>query len=99
MGSVIWTYKSVVALFLIVEGRNKELGNILEGFLFIFHLSFTLKKKQRFWFIQKREKLPESVVAYSYKNTWKKNLCVVESASSKLHKRDHQILLFAASET
>lgn len=47
MGSVIWTYKSVVALFLIVEGRNKELGNILEGFLFIFHLSFTLKKKAK----------------------------------------------------
>lgn len=38
VGSVIWTYKSVVALFLIVEVRNKGLGYILEGFLFLIYL-------------------------------------------------------------
>lgn len=46
---MIWMYKSVVALFLIVEVRNKALSYILEVFLFIcFHSPFTLKKSKYF---------------------------------------------------
>jgi len=38
VGSVIWTYQPVVALFFIVEVIDKGLSYILEGFLFIIYL-------------------------------------------------------------
>lgn len=34
--SVIWAYKSIVVLYLVVEGRNKDSDNILEGFFVYF---------------------------------------------------------------
>lgn len=40
---MFWAYKSLVVLFLIVEGRNKGLDNILEVYLFVFHLSLAFK--------------------------------------------------------